>query len=69
MIVVLNQNASDKKEESENEFKELKKTINFDISKSLSLAYQINNFGQEQINLFGKNQKLTKKYPLEAFLN
>ena len=55
IVVVLNQNASDRKEESETEFKEIKKTIHFDICKSLSLAYKIENFGQEDINIFRKN--------------
>jgi hypothetical protein len=66
---VLNQNAPSRLEESEKEFKEIKKSINFDIIKSLSLAYKIIHYDKKQISLFEKNQILTKKYPQEAFLN
>jgi len=33
----------------------------------LSIAYQIENYGHEEISILGKNQKLTKKYPLRDF--
>jgi len=42
--------------------------IDFDLHKNLSLAYQSDNYDQKKISLFGKNQVLSKKYPLESFL-
>ena len=52
---MLNQNNTSKTEESENEFKKIRKTFNFNISKSLPLAYSITNYGKDEISLFNEN--------------
>ena len=43
-VIVLNQNNTSKTDESENEFEKIRSTLNFNITKSLSLAYDIKNY-------------------------
>ena len=55
IVIVLNQNNTSKTDESEHEFKKIRKTLKFQIARSLSLAYDIKNFNFKNIALLSKN--------------
>ena len=68
IVIVLNQNNTSKTDESEHEFKKIRKTLNFNIARSLSLAYEIKNYTHKDISLLAENEVLTKKIPSSHFL-